>query len=383
MKYFLVVGEASGDLHAANLMQEIIEADPEACFAYMGGAKMRAIGGHCVQASEDLAVMGIRDVVKSYSKIRTAGKKVQEALLHFQPNVVICVDYSGFCFRYILPFVHHYLPQAKLVYYIPPKVWAWRSGRNRQLQRYCHLIGSIFPFEVDYFHKKGLPQALYVGNPTYQQIEQFLQNPASQVRDDLPAHYIALLPGSRESEIRDNLPMMLRVAQDFPDYQIVIAQAPTQPAALYEGIIAMASQKSNRPTPQLLQGETLRLTLHADAALVTSGTATLETALLGTPQVVCYAVAGGPLPNLIFDHFFNAPYISLVNLLAGECVVPELFGKNFRQDKIWTALAPLLGESEARERIRQGYDHVRAELAEVPALSLGQLLANSTTATPL
>lgn len=373
MRYFLVVGEASGDLHAASLMREILQADPEADFAYMGGAKMRAVGGTCIQEAEELAVMGILDVIQSYGAIQKAGKKVQQALLAFQPDAVLCVDYSGFCFRYILPFVTKQLPQTKLIYYIPPKVWAWRRGRIKQLQEHCHLVASIFPFEVDYFHQRGLQQARYVGNPTYQQISHFLHTPESATRGDLPERYIALLPGSRESEIRHNLPTMLRVAKDFPDFHIAIAQAPAQPSALYEQIIR-ASIGATQTPPLLLQDDTLRLTRHATAALVTSGTATLETALLGTPQVVCYAIAGGALPNLVFKHLFQVPYISLVNLLAGTEVVQELFGKNFQADKIWGALAPLLQEGPARSEMLSGYERIQQLLSQESSTPFGSSL---------
>lgn len=173
MKYFLVVGEASGDLHASDLMASLKQHDAEAVFAYMGGSKMRAHGGTCVVRSEDMAFMGFLDVLKNFPAIRRNARKVQEFLLSYRPDVVICVDYAGFCFKYILPFVKEQLPQAYVTYYIPPKVWAWKKRRVGMLKSHTDLVLTIFPFEVSFFRQEALDHAHYVGNPSLEQIKSF------------------------------------------------------------------------------------------------------------------------------------------------------------------------------------------------------------------
>ena len=200
MKYFFVVGEASGDLHASNVMKVLKQRDAQAEFMFVGGPMMRSVGGVCVIPSEELAFMGFVDVLRHMGDIRRGGAKVQAALRVFCPDVVVCVDYAGFNFRYVLPFVKDVLPTPRCVYYIPPKVWAWKKGRIQTLRTYTDEVLCIFPFEVDFFVKNGLSQAKYIGNPSMDTIKDF--EVSDKGREALPdGRYIALVPGSRLSEI--------------------------------------------------------------------------------------------------------------------------------------------------------------------------------------
>ncbi len=352
MNYFLVAGEASGDLHTSRLMKELRSLDPSASFTFMGGPRMREVGGECVIASEHLAFMGFVDVAKNIGTIREAGKALQTALINTRPDVVICTDYASFCFQYVLPFVRKQLPQTKIVYFIPPKVWAWKKGRIKRLRTDTDLILSIFPFEIPFFQQQQLDQVKYIGNPTLEQVQQFL---SSYEATDCPP-YIALLPGSRRSEVNQNLPTMLQVANSFPDLHIKIAGTSSLPREVYTPLLEGVKEV------ELVFDDTYRVVKGARAALVTSGTATLETALLGTPQVVCYAQRAGYLANFIFKHLFTTPYISLVNLVADEPVVQELFGGLFKEDKIWNALAPLTMEGEKRSKMLEQYQEIKEKL---------------------
>ena len=357
MRYFLVAGEASGDLHGSRLMQALKEQDPSAEFAFVGGALMRAEGGEVVHRSEDLAIMGFIPVLKNLGYLQETGRKVSRAMLDFGPDVVICIDFSGFCYRYILPFARLHLPRAKVVYYIPPKVWAWKKWRVRQLREETDLVLCIFPFEVPFFHRKGVKHALYVGNPTYEGVEAYLSlNPQSE---SYGSGYIALLCGSRRGEVLTNLPTMVSVLRECGKEGILAAA----PGVSDELIAEALPLERDRSLLRIVHGDTYGVVRGARAALVTSGTATLETALLGTPQVVCYAVRGGRAANFIFDNFFSIPYISLVNLIAGRDVVPEMYGGLFQKKLIYKALAPLLSDTDERMEMLRGYGDVRAALS--------------------
>lgn len=353
MKYFLSVGEASGDLHASRLMKALRARDPEAEFIYMGGPRMREQGGVCIRHSEDLAYMGFLDVLRHYPQIRRAAQRVRRVLLQERPDVVVCVDYPGFHLRYILPFVRAHLPQTRLVYYIPPKVWAWKSYRIRQLREQTDLVLCIFPFELPFFRARDLMQAYYVGNPSMEAVSEFDKETISTALVGEPS--LALVCGSRKSEIRKALPLMLRVASCFPRYTPVVPMAPGLSSHDFDGIPGIDRAR-------LVEGNTFRVVKQATAALVTSGTATLETALLGTPQVVCYPVAGGVFPNLVFRFFFGVRYISLVNLNADCPLVAELFGSKFRDETVREELAKILPEyadAHPRAEMLQGYRQLR------------------------
>ena len=364
MKYFLIAGEASGDLHAAHLMSALRVEDPQADFAYMGGAAMRERGGQCVLRSEEMAYMGIVDVLRHYPQIRRGRDAVRQSLLDYRPDVVICVDYGSFCMRYILPFVRKHLPSTKIVYFIPPKVWAWKEFRVRQLRRDCDLIQCIFPFEVSYFRSKGVDRVSYVGNATYEEVMHFRAHHNADVTS-AERPYIALLCGSRLSEVRRNLPLMLESVASLGDrYRLVIAGVSSIDRSLYSEII----ERHSLQRVEIRYGETYEILSGADAALVTSGTATLETALLGTPQVVCYATRAGRLVNFAFDHFFKIPYISLVNLIARREVVAELFGARCTVEAIRSHLTPLLSDTGERRAMLEAYDAVSVSLrTELPA----------------
>lgn len=350
MKYFFVVGEASGDLHASGVMKALSRRDPSAEFMYVGGPMMRAVGGTCILLSERMAFMGFWDVVKNLKVIRQAASTVQEALLAFRPDAVICVDYAGFNFKYVLPFIKNHLPSSKVVYYIPPKVWAWKKRRVQTLKSHVDEVLCIFPFETDFFAQEGLSTAYYVGNPSLDTIKSFEQAQGTDIHTSKP--YIALVPGSRISEIRKNLPTMLEVVAHFPEYPYWVTGAPGVDESVYHSIKGLDPSR-------IRYGETHQVIQGARVALVTSGTATLETALLGTPQVVCYAVGGGRLANFVFRHFFSIPYISLVNIISGAEVVRECYGAEFNSSCITPHVHRLLTDRSAIGTMRQKYLEVR------------------------
>lgn len=355
MKCFVSAGEASGDLHGSRIITALRKASPGLQVAVMGGPLMRKAAQQCVCQSEEVAYMGFIDVALHLNDIRKAARKVQQYLLHERPNVVVCIDYPGFHLRYVLPFVRKHLPNTRIVYYIPPKVWAWKKQRIRTLRQQTDLVLCIFPFEVPFFQQHHLPQAVYVGNPSVAEVEQYLQSapPPTQTPPTL-----ALVCGSRTAEIKANLPLMLRIAAAFPTYKAVIPMAPGLSQTLYAQIPGIEQA-------EIVEGDTYGVIRNASAALVTSGTATLETALLGTPQVVCYAVKGGKLANFVFRHFFHIPYISLVNLNAGKEVVQELYGGLFRYNTVYQALHQLLvpqTNNSTRNKMLKQYKELQQQL---------------------
>ena len=354
MRYFFVVGEASGDLHASRLMKALKTEDPEASFAFVGGPNMRELGGKVVHRSEDLSIMGFIPVIKNLRYLSETGRKVQEAMLDYGPDVIVCVDFSGFCYRYILPFAHDNLPLAKVVYYIPPKVWAWKKWRVRQLRELTDLVLCIFPFEIPFFKKEGVSKALYVGNPTFESVEEYLSVPRERTYS---GEYVALLCGSRPGEVLSNLPTMIDVLRET-GAKGVLAAAPS----VSDSFIREVLKPEDFDIIEVVHGDTYGVVRDAKAALVTSGTATLETALLGTPQVVCYSVKGGRVANFLFDNFFSVDYISLVNLIASAEVAPEMFGGLFKTRLISKALIPLLSETPERQSMLSGYQSVRDSL---------------------
>ena len=355
MRYFLVAGEASGDLHASRLMEALKAEDPEASFAFVGGPLMRSVGGLLVHKAEELSIMGFLPVLQNLRYLSETGRKVSRAMLDFGPDVIICVDFGGFCFRYILPYAHVNLPKAKVVYYIPPKVWAWKKWRIPRLRELTDLILCIFPFEEPFFKKEGVPHVRYVGNPTYESVQSYLSD--GNAAKDYGDGYVALLCGSREREVRMNLPTMVSVLRES-GRRGILAAAPSVTDELIREVLPPDDLK----LLEVVHGDTYGVVRGADAALVTSGTATLETALLGTPQTVCYAVKGGRAANFIFDNFFSIPYISLVNLIAGEEVVAEMYGGLFRKKKIAKAFLPLLSDTPERKAMLRGYETVRSRL---------------------
>lgn len=352
MKYLLIAGEASGDEHGARLIASLKAVDAKAAFAFIGGDKMAQQAGVApLYHYREIAVMGFTSVLRSMSKIRLAARLLQEEMRSNPPDVVIPIDYGGFNLRYTLPMAHrHGVP---VVYYIPPKVWASRRRRIKRLQSYTDLCLTILPFEADYLSQRGV-HARYVGNPSIQSVGELLDSNAKLC--DTARPYIALLPGSREAEIARNLPIMCRAIDLLSaPWRAVIAGAPSIDPAHYTPYLSERIE--------LVTDETLPLLAGASAALVTSGTATLETALIGTPQVVAYRLPAGRLARWAFDHILPIRYFSLVNLIAESPIVEELLGDAVTAQRLVQALTPLLDRESATYQTQQAqYSMVRQRL---------------------
>lgn len=352
MKYLLIAGEASGDEHGARLIASLKAVDAKAAFAFIGGDKMAQQAGIApLYHYREIAVMGFTSVLRNMSKIRLAARLLQEEMRSNPPDVVIPIDYGGFNLRYTLPMAHrHSMP---VVYYIPPKVWASRRRRIKRLRSYTDLCLTILPFEADYLSQRGV-NARYVGNPSIQSVGELLDSNAELC--DTARPYIALLPGSRAAEIARNLPIMCQAIDLLPaSWRAVIAGAPSIDPAHYTPYLSERIE--------LVIDETLPLLAGASAALVTSGTATLETALIGTPQVVAYRLPAGRLARWAFDHILPIRYFSLVNLIAKSPVVEELLGDAVTAQRLVQALTPLLDrESTAYQTQQAQYRMVRQRL---------------------
>ena len=353
MRYYLIVGEASGDLHASHLMRSLQAVDPAAEFRFFGGDLMTAVGGTRVKHFKELAYMGFIPVLLHLRTIFRNMAFCKKDIVEWAPDVVILVDYPGFNLN-IAKFVKS-KTHIPVYYYISPKIWAWKEYRIKNIKRDVDELFSILPFEVNFFEKKHRYPIHYVGNPTADEVRGFLSTynegfeqfcKANALQADKPI--LALLAGSRRQEIKDNLPAMMQVAARFPQYQAVLAGAPSIANEYYEDFIR-GSQV------QLVKNQTYPLLAHATAALVTSGTATLETALFNVPQVVCYKT---PVPRLIrfaFNHIIKVEYISLVNLIMNKEVVSELFADRFTIDNISHCLQTLLPGGEARQEMLNNY----------------------------
>ena len=365
MKYYLIAGEASGDLHASNLMAALKKEDTDAEFRFFGGDLMQAEGGTLVKHYREMAFMGVIPVLLNARTILRNMKIAREDMRVFQPDAVILIDYPGFNLK-IARFVKKNL-KIPVYYYIAPKIWAWKKYRIKTIRRYVDRMLCILPFEVDFF--KSLHYKVdYVGNPSVDSVAAFRESEADKpddffTRNGLPEKpVLAILAGSRKAEIKQNLPTMLAVTEQFPEYQCVIAGAPGLTPDDYSLIL-----REKNHLAVLLFGQTYPILSHASYALVNSGTATLETALLRVPQVVCYYVAGGKSANFVFKHFFHVPYISLVNLIAGYKVVEELFGANFSLNQIQKELSHLIHDEARRNKMLEGYDRVIATVGNLGA----------------
>lgn len=354
MKYYLIAGEASGDLHASNLMKALKEQDSQAEFRFFGGDLMQQAGGTLVKHYREMAYMGFIPVLLHLRTILNNMKTCQEDIRSYRPDVVILIDYPGFNLK-IAKYVKTKLG-IPVYYYISPKIWAWKQYRIRDFRRYVDRMFCILPFETDFFRKMNYAVD-YVGNPSVDSVARFRKRQQSLPDSFLAQEgltgkpILALLAGSRRQEIKNNLPTMLEVAASFPDYQPVIAGAPGLEPEFYK------IYTGDHPV-RIVFGQTYPLLQHSEAALVTSGTATLETSLFRIPQVVCYYVAGGSFVNFIFRHFFHIPYISLVNLIAGREVVQELFGARFSTAQIREELKRILYDPVYRNEMLTGYDQI-------------------------
>ena len=369
MRYYIIAGEASGDVHASHLMRAIKQEDAAARFRCFGGDMMAAEGAELVQHYRDLAYMGFWPVIKHLPTILRGMKHCQKDILEWQPDVLILVDYPGFNLK-----IAHFIKQHStipVVYYIAPKLWAWKEHRIRDIKRDVDLLLSILPFEVPYYEEKHSYHINYVGNPTVDEVEAYQKgNPknADAFRkenhlDERPI--IALLPGSRKQEVRDNLRRMLEAAEPYSkDYQLVLAAAPGLTDDFYEECIKMVKGKWLNAKCTVVRDQTFRLLQHSTAALVTSGTATLETALFRVPQVVCYYIKAGRLASLARRLFLKVPYISLVNLVCGEEVVPELVAEQMNVSNVRLHLASILPGGPAREAQLKGYERMANILGE-------------------
>ena len=332
MKYYLIVGEASGDLHASRLMQSLMQYDPEAEFRFFGGDLMAKVGGTRVKHYRELAYMGFVPVLLHLPTIFKNMKMCKEDIMRWKPDAVIS-----------------------------PKIWAWKEWRIKAIKRDVKEMFSILPFEVAFYEKKHHYKIHYVGNPTAEEVDNFL-HVYSESKDEFCQRnglsskpIIAILAGSRKQEIKDNLPSMLEAARHFEDYQMVVAAAPSITESYYKRFLENSEAK-------MVKTQTYELLAHATVALVTSGTATLETALLNVPQVVCYET---PVPKLIrfaFKHIIKVRFISLVNLIADKEIVQELLADRFSIRNIANELYRILPGQPSRERMLADYQLVRERL---------------------
>jgi len=369
MKYYIIAGEASGDLHASHLITALKAEDPNAEFRGFGGDLMQAAGMTLVRHYRDLAYMGVVDVLLHARTILSGMRQCKDDIITWQPDVVILVDYPGFNMK-IARFVHD-RTLCPVYYYIAPKLWAWKEWRITALRRDVDEIFSILPFEVDFFEGKHHLPIHYVGNPTVDEISGIRPGrPSPQL---LPcregggsAGALSLLCGSRINEVRDNLWMMLVAAAPYDaDYNIQIAGVAVVPREVYEQSILKAETVLGRKIrADLVFDSTYQLLSQATAALVTSGTATLETALFRVPQVVCYAKRYPWLMATAKKILLKIPYVSLVNLIVGREVVPEVILTDMNPEAIRRHLINILPGGSAREAQLQGYEEMAARLGE-------------------
>jgi lipid-A-disaccharide synthase len=362
MKYYLIAGEASGDLHASHLMQSLKAQDGEAEFRFFGGDLMAAVGGTMVKHYRELAYMGFVPVLLHLRTILRNMEMCKQDIAQWKPDVVILVDYPGFNLK-IAKYVHSQRLIAnsrkpKVYYYISPKIWAWKEYRIKNIKRDVDELFSILPFEVEFFEQKHHYPIHYVGNPTAQEVRDFLTaNEHGRTRTD-EKPIIALLAGSRKQEIKDNLPAMVEATQHLTDqYDLVLAGAPSIEREYYGQFLTGSCVR-------LVSDETFPLLAKATAALVTSGTATLETCMFRVPQVVCYKT---PLPQLIGflkRHVLSVKYVSLVNLIADREVVRELVAETFSVENIRRELEAILPGGGKRQQMLGDYDEVHQRLGE-------------------
>ncbi len=386
MRYYLIVGEASGDLHASRLMHSLKQEDKDAEFRFFGGDLMLKEGGTRVRHYKDLAYMGFVPVLLHLRTIFKNMAFCKRDIVEWQPDVVILVDYPGFNLD-IAKFVHTHT-SIPVYYYISPKIWAWKEWRIKSIKRYVDEMFSILPFEVPFYEGKHHYKIHYVGNPTAEEVRAFRKDYHETKEDfcrrnglDPSKPIIALLAGSRKQEIKDNLPGMLNAIHNSQfvihnsgsdsqfKAQCVIAGAPSIDEEYYKKVVygklaPSPIEKMGTRHIHLIFNQTYELLSHATAALVTSGTATLETALFRVPQAVCYET---PVPKLIrwgFNHVIKCKYISLVNLIADREVVPELLADRFSVENMRTWLSRIMPDGDAREEMLRGYDEVARRLGD-------------------
>lgn len=372
MKYYIIAGEASGDLHGSNLMKGLYAVDPDANIRFWGGGMMKGVWeahqgaeeGGLVKDYRDTAVMGITDVLKNLGKISRNLAFCKEDLLDWKPDVLILIDYPGFNLK-MARFAHEH--GIRVFYYIAPKVWASRENRVRKIKRYVDKLFLIFPFEIPYFTRKEIPFE-YRGNPLIDAVD---GSPAIQEsREEFfrrhglqPQRYIAILAGSRKGEISRMMPVCMAVADHLcrqdAGLHFIVAGAPSRSAEDYSAWL------DGRPRVKLVFGDTYGVLRHAECAVINSGTASLEAALIGTPQVVCWSASA--LTAFVGRHIFRVldhiKYISLGNLIADRLVFKELIQEDFTQEKVEAELHRLM-EKDYRDTMLQGYGQIRKSLGE-------------------
>lgn len=352
MKYYIIAGEASGDLHGSNLIKKLKEQDPQADIRCWGGDKMQDAGAILVKHYRDLAFMGFVEVVKHLGTIFKNISFCKEDISAYQPDVLVLIDYPGFNLR-IAKWAK--AQGIKIVYYISPQVWAWKENRVKAIKECVDKMLVILPFEVEFYKKWNYP-VIYTGHPLVEVVQQEKNEVPVQPLSDKPI--IALLPGSRKQEIQVKLPLMLEVVNDFPEYQFIVAQAPSLPDELFQNIIGDKNVL-------LAKAQTYNLLKQAKAGLITSGTATLETALFGLPQVVCYK--GNPFSFWLATKLVKVKYISLVNLIMDKMVVKELIQDDLNKNNLVLELKKILQDGPALQSLRNDYAQLWDKLGDKPA----------------
>jgi lipid-A-disaccharide synthase len=361
MRYYIIAGEASGDLHGSNLIKELKKLDQEATIRCWGGDLMQAAGAELVKHYRDLAFMGFLEVVKNLGTILRNLKFCKEDILAFKPDTLILIDYPGFNLR-----IAEWAKEQgiRVIYYISPQVWAWKENRVKKMKLCIDKMLVILPFEKDYYRNKWNWEVEYVGHPLVEVVEgrqSAIGNRQSLAGEDNRESagnkpIVALLPGSRKQEILKKLPIMLAVSKDFPNLQFVVAKAPGQEDAFYDSLL------QGYPNVSSVSGQTYTLLLQSKAALVTSGTATLETALFGVPEVVCYK--GSNISYQIAKRLIKVKYISLVNLIMDKLVVKELIQDELTPANLKQELNELLNNPERRQQLETDYAALKQLLSQ-------------------
>lgn len=351
MRYYIIAGEASGDLHGSNLIKEIRKLDTGATIRCWGGDRMQQAGGELVKHYRDLAFMGFIEVVKNLGTILRNLKFCKEDILRFKPDTLILIDYPGFNLR-IAEWAR--AQGLKIIYYISPQVWAWKENRVKKMKLCIDKMLVILPFEKDYFKNKWNWEVEYVGHPLVEVVDSFGLEVSGLELGEKPV--IALLPGSRKQEILKKLPVMLEVSKYFPDHQFVVAKAPGQEDAFYRSLL--------EPYPRVrsVSDQTYALLKKSSAAMVTSGTATLETALFGVPEVVCYK--GSNISYQIARRLIKVKYISLVNLIMDKLVVKELIQDELTVENCKKELNELLNNEERKLELKADYTALKYLLSQ-------------------
>ena len=349
MKYYIIAGEASGDLHGSNLIKEIKKLDAGAIIRGWGGDKMEAAGATLAKHYRDLAFMGFAEVVKNLPAIIKNFKFCKEDIQSFEPDAVILINYSAFNLR-IAKWAHQ--NKFKNIFYISPQVWAWKESRVKTIKKYVDKMIVILPFEKQFF-KKWNYDVEYVGHPLVNVIEDFKKEHSSIKQS---SHIIALLPGSRSQEIATKLPIMLQASKNFSNYTFIVARAPSVEDEFYEPFL------SGYKNVEVISNDTYSLLMKANAALVTSGTATLETALFGVPEIVCYKASS--ISYQIAKRLVKLKFICLVNLIMDKEVVKELIQNELTAENITKELNGILFDTLKRERIEMDYHELKKLLLE-------------------